>query len=301
MGDVVHVASVSGGKDSTAMCLHLIEQGVEFHAVHFDTGWEHPDTATYVREVLPGIIGREVRIEAAGLDLPAGREAEVVEIEKTLGHRSDFVRLCVAKGAFPGRKRRFCTETLKIRVAQRVMAAHHAAGRLPVSVVGVRAQESEARAQLPERELSPTLDCMVWRPLIDWCERDVIDIHKRHGIAPNPLYLRGARRVGCWPCIHARKAELRMLDEGRLNVVEKLERVVAEVAAERARSKGKQLRNPPALFQRSLRLPDGTRPCVPIRDMVQWAHTTHGGRRRDNQVDLPGFNDGCLRWGMCHG
>lgn len=34
------VASVSGGKDSTAMCLWLQEQGLEFTPVFLDTGWE---------------------------------------------------------------------------------------------------------------------------------------------------------------------------------------------------------------------------------------------------------------------
>ena len=36
------VASVSGGKDSTAMVLHLRDLGVDFRAVFMDTGWEHP-------------------------------------------------------------------------------------------------------------------------------------------------------------------------------------------------------------------------------------------------------------------
>lgn len=35
------VANVSGGKDSTAMALFLIDQGVDFEPVFCDTGWEH--------------------------------------------------------------------------------------------------------------------------------------------------------------------------------------------------------------------------------------------------------------------
>ena len=46
-------------------------------------------------------------------------------------------------------------------------------------------------------------DAEVWRP--DTLERgEVIEIHHRHGLRPNPLYLLGATRV-CWPCIFARK------------------------------------------------------------------------------------------------
>ena len=51
------IASVSGGKDSTALCLHLQELGIEYRAVHMDTGWEHPATDEYIREVLEPKIG----------------------------------------------------------------------------------------------------------------------------------------------------------------------------------------------------------------------------------------------------
>lgn len=38
-----HVASFSGGKDSTAMVLRLIEEGTPLdEIVFFDTGWEFP-------------------------------------------------------------------------------------------------------------------------------------------------------------------------------------------------------------------------------------------------------------------
>lgn len=40
-------------------------------------------------------------------------------------------------------------------------------------------------------------DCEVWRPLLTWSYDDVIEIHQAFGIKPNPLYLKGAERVGC--------------------------------------------------------------------------------------------------------
>jgi 3'-phosphoadenosine 5'-phosphosulfate sulfotransferase (PAPS reductase)/FAD synthetase len=42
------IASVSGGKDSTAMMLALIEAKLEFRAVFADTGWEHQITYDYL-------------------------------------------------------------------------------------------------------------------------------------------------------------------------------------------------------------------------------------------------------------
>jgi hypothetical protein len=183
------------------------------------------------------------------------------------------------------------------------MREEHAAGRLPVNVVGIRAAESAARAKLPERELSTTLDCMVWRPLIRWSEQDVIDIHKRHDVRPNPLYLQGARRVGCWPCIQAGKAELRMLadDERRIQIMERLEEMVGELALERHIERGEAFEDlhPPAFFQHPSADEDGRHPTVPIREIIRWGQTLHGGQVLDRRMMLPGMNDGCLRWGMC--
>lgn len=39
--DVLPIASISGGKDSAALSLHLTEQGIEHRRVFADTGWEH--------------------------------------------------------------------------------------------------------------------------------------------------------------------------------------------------------------------------------------------------------------------
>ena len=52
--DKLIVVSVSGGKDSTAMCLHLFEQGYDkddFVRVFADTGWESEETYRYLKEI----------------------------------------------------------------------------------------------------------------------------------------------------------------------------------------------------------------------------------------------------------
>jgi len=300
MAEKINIASISGGKDSTAMILHLKEQGIPFRAVHFDTGWEHASTYAYLRDVLPEYTG-PIEVHSREPELDERREAMAAELEALLGHRSAFVRWMLKRGAFPGRKRRFCTQELKVFTARDVMRAEHAAGRLPVNVVGIRAAESHARSKMPERELSTTLDCMVWRPLIRWSEQDVIDIHKRHNVPPNPLYLQGARRVGCWPCIHANKRDLKLLSERRILIIEALETAVGTLAAER--NAAKETPDPdwskPTFYQSVLRDQNGRRPCIPIRKMVKWGKTARGGRELDRQTSLPGMNDGCLRWGMC--
>lgn len=53
-------ASLSGGKDSTALGLWLRAQGVRFTPVFCDTGWEHPTTYEYIKAVLVPLFGEFV-------------------------------------------------------------------------------------------------------------------------------------------------------------------------------------------------------------------------------------------------
>jgi len=76
----------------------------------------------------------------------------------------------------------------------------------PVSAVGIRKEESQARSVLGEFEEKD--ESTIWRPLIDWDFQQIVDIHKKHNVVPNPLYTRGYSRVGCFPCIFARKGEI---------------------------------------------------------------------------------------------
>lgn len=254
------VLSVSGGKDSTATGLYLQELGIPFQAVHMATGWEHPDTDAYVRDYLPTVLG---------------------PITVLHGKHGGFADLVRHKGMFPSRVRRFCTQELKVFPIRDYLASLHAQGLDTVNAVGIRAAESKARSKLAEWEESETYDCLVWRPILAWTLEDVVAIHKRHGVVPNPLYLRGAERVGCWPCIFARKSEIRMVadkDPWRVDEIRVLE---AEVGA--------------TLFQ-DPRTRSGGSGC-PIDSVVEWSRTN---RKGEFEPFAPTDGDeGCLRWGLC--
>jgi 3'-phosphoadenosine 5'-phosphosulfate sulfotransferase (PAPS reductase)/FAD synthetase len=274
------IASVSGGKDSAAMSLHLTELGIEHDRVFLDTGWEHAKTYEYLRGELTRVIG------------------PIIEL------RGDYTmeELVVKKGMFPSRVRRFCTEELKVFPLQRYINTRVDAGEDLVNTVGIRRAESEARLKMTEWEWSKGFDCEVWRPLVTWTEDEVIAIHKRHGLAPNPLYLMGASRVGCYPCIFARKNEIRFIsDESpqRIDLIRMLEAKVGAAAAARDERKGEERHRPlPTFFQSPLRDENGERLSVPIDDVVAWAHTSHGGRQMEMFAADPG-DAGCMRWGLC--
>jgi len=55
------VANVSGGKDSTAMALFLIDQGLDFEPVFCDTGWEHEDTYEYLDYLEKVVLKKPIR------------------------------------------------------------------------------------------------------------------------------------------------------------------------------------------------------------------------------------------------
>lgn len=183
----LNLVSYSGGKDSGAMVLHLLEQGVENLVLVFcDTQWEHPFTSRYVFEFA----------RAVGLRL------KVLTSE-------GMVNLCRRKKRAPATKARFCTEELKLKPFQKYVKSLHAQGFETTVWIGERAEESPRRAKRPCDEYSEFYESIVARPILKWVWQDVIDIHKRRDVPLNPLYLLGFGRVGCMPCIMANKSELR--------------------------------------------------------------------------------------------
>lgn len=230
-----------------------------------DTKWEEKRWRAYLAE-LAAAIGEPLRIVSA----------DVGFADRVLAHNT-----------FPGiLNRRWCTEELKLEPFRAELdRIREETGDEATVVVGVRAEESDDRAKMPEREWSDFYDCEMWRPLIDWTLEQVIQEHHDANIPLNPLYREGAERVGCWPCKNAGKRELRMVarDEERVVEIEVLEQKTGTTmfCLERPKKKGQERKLIP----------------TPIREMLKWAQTERGGRK----LMLPMFQEptGCARWGLC--
>lgn len=285
------VASVSGGKDSTALALHLREREREAVLVFADTGWEFAETYEYL-DYLRGFF--HIHTVRAEIPLSGVREEMAQELEAVMGRYSPMVRAVLKKTMFPARTVRWCTSELKVKPIMEFVEPYRDLGEV-YNAVGVRGEESHARASLPELEWDESRDLWVWRPIHSWTVAEVVEIHQRHNIRPNPLYLRGLSRVGCGPCIFARKSEIRsmgLIDSKRAGVIERLEGFVAELYRT---EKPDNKYQPPTWFQSRVRTPGmvETGYAWPISEAIKWADTS-------DQTELFTVADsGCLRWGLC--
>lgn len=222
-------------------------------------------------------------------------EAAIAMLQPT---GNPFLDLCLWKGRFPSTKARFCTEELKIFPIQQQIfepLLSSPGTRDVYSWQGVRADESMARAKLPVLdEVGNGL--FNYRPILDWTAGDVFDMHKRHGIKPNPLYLQGMGRVGCMPCVNCRKDELSEIGKRFPDEVARIARWESLVS--RASKYGS------STFFASVTDPmvgSGdmiTHETHGIHRMIEWAGTTRGGRQFDLLGSLKG--SGCSSsYGLC--
>lgn len=360
------VLSYSGGKDSNATAMLLRRAGLPFRAVFADTGWEHPEAYRYIREVAPDILGQRVIEVRAEVNLIASANAYADRIEKRggrsmsvedanalasvirsegvrkdayaqafeaeLGHYSAMLRTCLHKIMFPAQSLRWCTEELKIWPIATWLDQNCDD---PWIVQGIRKEESRARSTMTLRETMKVrgvdIDQEIFRPLLDHTEDDVIALHREMNTAPCAIYLWGASRLGCWPCIYARKDEIARLEAFRIDFLARLEGVIKELFAARLDRTSGEGRDQ-AWFQMVEKVwqePTGTtdpKPvqmvgektadflkrrkawellaiggyvdkhvCVPINEVYQWSKTKHGGR----QFQLFAPDDGCMKWGFC--
>lgn len=235
-GMTINIVNVSGGVDSTACYLLALERGEPFRAVFADTGNEHEITIDYIHN-LPRLTGgpeiqtvkadfsqrigtRRLRLEMMrDGQIPMGEGWTPEAIDRVLEHLHPtgipFLDLVLWKGRFPSTKARFCTQFLKMEAIRNqatgpAIAEAIAAGgsaRDAVNWVGIRRDESAARANAAEWSTEDN-GSQIYRPLVEWSKDQCFDLLKRHGVEPNPLYKMGCGRVGCMPCLMARKSEI---------------------------------------------------------------------------------------------
>lgn len=287
-----HIINISGGKDSAACYLLALKKGIKFRAVFADTGNEHDYTYEFLEYLPKATGGPEIEIIRADFSekikkkrktvrekwkkdgVPAQQIKKALELLKPTGN--PFLDLCLWKGRFPSARARFCTEELKVfPLTFQVFFPALKNGRV-LSWQGVRADESLARSKLPPFNRDDT-GVYIWRPILNWTADQVFDLHHEMGVEPNKLYKLGFARVGCMPCIMARKMDVREMAK---RFPEHVERILEwESLVSGASKRGR------STFFSSDKMPCAsnydpeTDGYQGIDEVVCWAETDRGGRQ----------------------
>ena len=222
----------SGGKDSQAMyaALSAIIPADQLHVVHADLGeveWDgvkehitetisHPLTVVQAihADGTPKTFFSAVRARRAALDAQGKGSAP----------------------AFPSSASRFCTSDLKTTpIWKHIRNDGH---RLVVNCVGIRGQESKARAKkiaqrgtLNEnrKNTNSKRTAYDWWPLAHWSIQDVWAEIARVGQSPHPAYAMGNDRLSCVFCIFGSRGDLQRGARVRPELVDKYAQLELDV------------------------------------------------------------------------
>lgn len=215
-----HVVPLSGGKDSTALAVYMIESHADLplEFVFTDTGAELPETYSYLKR-FEAIFGVEVN-RLTALDLPE------LNVRSKGGRRSPFdvVLNEVYSGFLPNAQARWCTRMLKIKPFEYFVGDDEA-----YSYIGIRADEnregfrgtskrlSDVTAGSPRSKAVVISDRSNIRPVyplkdIGFGLDDVRELLMDSGLGLPPYY-EWRSRSGCYFCFFQQIGEWQGLKE----------------------------------------------------------------------------------------
>ncbi|MCK2000579.1 phosphoadenosine phosphosulfate reductase family protein [[Brevibacterium] frigoritolerans] len=240
--DMISV-SLSGGKDSVACLLYLLELGVDrkkIEIVHqsVDGGpsdeqfMDWPVTEAYCQALsdylnIPiffqwrkgGILGELMRTNSLTNDVYYEQDnlglKMIMKLETKRGKQSTRLKFPAMSADL---QTRWCSSSVKIDVYRRVLNNDPKYVNKKILVItGERREESANRAKYAEAELhqcnSGKKLVHSWRPVIDWSELEVWEIIKRWKIQPHPSYMLGWSRMSCFGCIFSSPSHWAMMRE----------------------------------------------------------------------------------------
>ena len=198
--------SHSGGKDSQAMTIlvsRLVPPGqlLVVHAPLGDIEW--PGTLEHIEATIPPGVPLILAPVASG---------------KTLLERVE------ERGLWPSSSVRWCTSDFKRapieRELRRYLKAHPRFGGRIVNAMGMRADESPARAKRTpwrrnDRNSRAGRQWFDWLPIHDLSTADVFRVIAEAGQSPHWAYAAGMSRLSCSFCILASRPDLRRAAELR--------------------------------------------------------------------------------------
>lgn len=179
-----HILSLSGGKDSTALAIHMRDKVPDMEYIFCDTGEELKETYEYLDQV-EVYLGKKI---------------------KRLNDRAGFEHwLKVFGGYLPGPRMRWCTKMLKLKPFEKEIGEEQI-----VSYVGIRADEDRV-GYISGKDNITT----VYPFKEDGIDYDgVIKILRDSGIGMPPYMAWGRTHSGCYFCFFQKKIEwVRLLEK----------------------------------------------------------------------------------------
>lgn len=223
-----YLVCFSGGKDSIACVLHLLDLGIpkeKIWLVHHlvdgregSTLMDWPCTDSYC-EKFAEAFDLPIRFSwrKGGIEKEMTRNDEPTEavLFEDWEDRDNVIELA-ARGKNNTRMKfpqvsadlsvRWCSAYAKIDVFSRVINnSPRFEGKRTLVITGERAQESSARAKYaavePHRCDGKKRTVHQWRPIHQWPVEDVWAIMERYKVDPHPAYHLGWNRLSCRTCI----------------------------------------------------------------------------------------------------
>lgn len=225
------LVAFSGGKDSVAMVLHLLEHGIDKSRIHLhhhlvdgagENLFDWPCTESYCQAFADqlglqlffsyrkgGILREIFRKNEPKQDVyyqvePGGAYLVAPSNKAIANTRLKFPAISQSLIT------RWCSSIAKIDVLRTAIAHNPAYFDEIYVLTGERRQESANRSKYAEIEPHKTngrrRSAIAWRPVIDWTEKQVWQIMARWKVQPHPAYMLGWSRCSCQLCIFSSPA-----------------------------------------------------------------------------------------------
>ncbi|MBE9053874.1 phosphoadenosine phosphosulfate reductase family protein [Nostocales cyanobacterium LEGE 11386] len=241
-----YIVAFSGGKDSLACLLHLLELGVPkskiecwHHLVdgQSDLFFDYPITEDYCRKVCQYLevplyfSWREGGLEREMLRFDSPTAATWYETPQGLKTSGGNSNNASTRWRFPqiggSMITRWCSSYSKISIGDAAIANQERfKGKRTLVLSGERREESASRAKYnefePHRTHTKSRHVDHWRAVLDWDEAGVWSIIQRWNIRSHPSYELGFGRCSCIICIFASNDQLASVYQIAPQVIQKM-------------------------------------------------------------------------------